>query len=85
MTNSSDPMSHVNDTRSHGRLISCWGVQAWPGHITLLTTISMISRRLLTISVPPLQRYRVRDDMVKNLLAGNSCVFVQHYEHYTFC
>jgi hypothetical protein len=32
-------------------------------------------RRLPTISVPPLKRYNVVDDIVKNLLAGFSCTY----------
>jgi hypothetical protein len=44
-----------------------------------------ISRRLPTMSVPPLKRYNVRDDMMENLLAGILLRFVQHCEHHQFC
>jgi len=34
----------------------------------------MAIRRLLAMSVPPLKRYKVRDDIRETLLAGYACV-----------
>src|SRR5579864_9077843 len=75
ISSSNDPTKPRSITGSH-KALTYWLGSFMPGKRTVLRTLPMIASRAPTSRATPLERYRVPDDIVHDLLAGMYCTYL---------